>query len=240
MKQAYRINISVINTLSQEVTESEIETYWKQKSEYYKKQIQPFVIPKDGVLNGDTLKDEYFPIFQNNGKPFDIFISHSHDNNEKAILLALWIEKTHHNLKCFVDSFAWTSADQLLKEIDNKYCSKKHNRTYDYNKRNFTTSHVHAILSMSLLDIIVASKFCIFIESKESITLSNDFKKKTLSPWLYEEIRYMKLLQSFKQKKQLNENVIEKSFKCAYDISAIQAFPSLDKNMLETIGSTII
>lgn len=64
----------------------------------------------------------------------------------------------------------------------------------DYAKRNFTTSHIHALLSMSLLKVISESSYCIFIESTESLNLAKLGKKKTFSPWLYEEIEYMKTL----------------------------------------------
>lgn len=236
---AYRTNTSVIDELSSEVTQEEIEKFLKKKS-VFKKVIRPFVIPKDGIVKGDTLKEQYFPIFQNQGKSYDIFISHSHNNEEEAVILATWIEKNYPNQTCFVDSFAWGSADQLLKEIDNKYCWKKHSKTYDYQKRNFTTSHVHAILSMSLLDIIRSSKICIFIESKESISLTNGLRKKTFSPWLYEEIRFMKLLQPIKQKILFSEGAtIEKSFKCAYDVSVIEAFPFLSRKELECFKNEI-
>lgn len=229
---AYRTDTSVIDELSSEVTQREIEIFRKKKSGF-KKVIRPFVIPKNGIVKGDTLKEQYFPIFQNQGKPYDIFISHSHNNEKEAVVLATWIEKKYPNQTCFIDSFAWGSADQLLKEIDNKYCWKKHSKTYDYQKRNFTTSHVHAILSMSLLDIIQSSKICIFIESNESISLTNGLRKKTFSPWLYEEIRFMKLLQPIKRQILCSEgSTIEKSFKCAYDASAIDMFPSLNRDEL--------
>lgn len=235
MKYAYRINKDVIDELLEEVSFEEIKVFCNKKK-VYKKILRPFVIPEDGIVKGDTLSEQYFPIFQNEGEPYDIFISHSHLNKDEAVLLATWIEKRHQNLTCFVDSFAWGSADQLLREIDNKYCWRKHTKTYDYNKRNFTTSHVHAILSMSLLDIIRSSKYCIFIESEESISLTNGLKKKTFSPWLYEEIRFMKLLQPTRQMRQCSEGVtMGETFRCAYDVSALEAFPFLDRDKLERL-----
>lgn len=127
-----------------------------------------------------------------------------------------------------------------MKEIDDKYCWKKHSKTYDYNKRNFTTFHVHAILSMSLLDIIRESKFCIFIESQESVSLSHGLRKKTFSPWLYEEIGFMKLLQPERKTILCSEGAaIGKAFKCAYDVSALEAFPFLDCNYLAEVINEI-
>ncbi len=240
MNLAYRTDKSIVESLAKEVSAQEIKSYVACKMEY-KDVIRSFVLPADGIVKGDALKDDYFPTFQKGGKPYDIFISHSHNNESDAKLLAAWIEKRFPGMSCFVDSFAWGSADQLLKEIDDKYCLQRHKKTYYYKKRNFTTSHVHAILSMSLLDIINSSKYCIFIESKESISLSNGLTKKTFSPWLYEEIRFMKLLQPRRKVKLFSENAnLQKTFWCEYDVSALASFPFLDKKGLELLGSEML
>ena len=193
MDVAFRTNTTVINKLAGMVSENDVKAIELQRHPF-KKKMRTLVIPTDGIIKGDTLKDTYFPSDLFEGSNYDVFISHSHNNEEEAHLLAAWLKK-YKNLSCFVDSFAWGSADQLLKEIDDKYSYRKHSKTYDYKKRNFTTSHVHAILSMALLDTILRSKYCIFIESTESVPLNSGLKKKTLSPWLYEEIKYMQLLQ---------------------------------------------
>lgn len=240
MDLAYRTNKTVVESLANEINAQEVRTYKACKTEY-KNMIRPFVLPIEGIVKGDALKDDYFPIFQKGGKPYDIFISHSHNNESEAILLAAWVEKRFPGMKCFVDSYAWGSADQLLKEIDDKYCLRHHKKTYDYKKRNFTTSHVHAILSMSLLDIIDSSKYCIFIESRESISLSNGLTKKTFSPWLYEEISFMKLLQPRRRVKLYSEAVdSKKTFRCEYDVSALASFPFLDKDGLELLGTKVL
>lgn len=205
MNIAFRTDITVINQLAGMVGDDDLKVIFATKVKF-KKKISPLVIPTDGIIKGDTLKDTYFPSGLFDGTDYDVFISHSHNNEEEAHLLAAWLKK-YKKLSCFVDSFAWGSADQLLKEIDDKYCYRKHKKTYDYNKRNFTTSHVHAILSMALLDTIQRSKYCIFIESSESVPLTSGLKKKTLSPWLYEEIKYMQLLQPKRETKMFSEGL---------------------------------
>lgn len=240
MNIAYRTDKSVVESLAKEVGAQKIKSYEARKMEY-KNEIRPFVLPADGIVKGNALKDDYFPTFQKDGKPYDIFISHSHDNESEAIFLAAWLENRFPKKTCFVDSFAWGSADQLLREIDNKYCWQQHKKTYNYKKRNFTTSHVHAILSMSLLDIINSSKYCIFIESKESISLNNGLTKKTFSPWLYEEIRFMKLLQPRRNVKLFSENSnLQKTFRCEYDVSALASFPFLDKKGQELLDAEML
>lgn len=228
MDIAFRTITTVINQLACMVSENDVQAIALQKIPF-KKKMRTLVIPSDGIIKGDTLKDTYFPSGLFDGSNYDVFISHSHNNEEEAHLLAAWLKK-YKKLSCFVDSFAWGSADQLLKEIDDKYCYRKHSKTYDYKKRNFTTSHVHAILSMALLDTILRSKYCIFIESTESVPLNSGLKKKTLSPWLYEEIKYMQLLQPKRETKMFSEG-LEKAIadcKIAYDVTDISEFPFLD------------
>lgn len=230
MDIAFRTNTAVINQLASMVSDNDVKDIVSQRLPF-KNKIRSLVIPTDGIIEGDTLKDTYFPSDLFEGSNYDIFISHSHNNEEEAHLLAAWLKK-YKNLSCFVDSFAWGSADQLLKEIDDKYCYRKHSKTYDYKKRNFTTSHVHAILSMALLDTILRSKYCIFIESTESVPLNSGLKKKTLSPWLYEEIKYMQLLQPKRESKMFSEG-LEKAIadcKIAYDVTDISQFPFLNYN----------
>lgn len=230
MDIAFRTNTTVINQLACMVSENDVQAIALQRIPF-KKKMRTLVIPSDGIIKGDTLKDTYFPSGLFDGSNYDVFISHSHNNEEEAHLLAAWLKK-YKKLSCFVDSFAWGSADQLLKEIDDKYCYRKHSKTYDYKKRNFTTSHVHAILSMALLDTILRSKYCIFIESTESVPLNSGLKKKTLSPWLYEEIKYMQLLQPKRETKMFSEGLQKAIVDCkiAYDVTDISQFPFLDYN----------
>lgn len=235
MEFAFRTDTKSIREVASILTDEDIKTLTNKKTQI-KKNIRPYVIPSKGVINGDTLQDLYFPSSMLDGQSYDVFISHSHNNETEAKMLAVWLEK-HRGLSCFVDSFVWGSADQLLKEIDNKCCVKKWDKngnSYYYNKRNFTTSHVHAILSMALLESIQKAKYCIFIESKESVHLNNKIKKETLSPWLYEEIKFMKLFQPQRETKLFSE-MMEKAVvdcKIAYDVTDISEFPFLDSYKL--------
>lgn len=244
MDYAFRTNTSVIGQLAGMVTEDEIKNFVAKKQQF-KKTIKRAVVPASGIIKGDTLKDAYFPSTLFDDSNYDVFISHSHNNEPEAHLLATWLEK-FRGFTCFVDSFAWGSADQLLKEIDDKYCIKQRNRngnSYYYNKRNFTTSHVHAILSMALLDTIKRSKYCIFIESAESVPLTSRLKKETLSPWLYEEIKFMQLLQPRREVIMFSEG-LEKAItdcKIAHDITdELSEFPFLDYNALANFSKSLL
>lgn len=155
-------------------------------SDVYAK-LDKIINGQDGVVDGTLLQNFWFPT---QAAEYDVFISHSHNDLDDAVNLASWLEK-RCGLRCFIDHFVWNSADDLLKRIDNAYTWEPERNVYDYNKRNFSTSHVHAMLSMAILDIIDRSECCFFIESDESISLEG-IKTKTLSPWIYEELTYMK------------------------------------------------
>ena len=76
-----------------------------------------------------------------------------------------------------MDEVIWGSADGLLKAIDNQFC-KKGDGTYDYNKRNLTTSHVHAMLTTAILNSIDKSETVIFMNTDNPVPkLRVSFKK---------------------------------------------------------------
>ena len=148
---------------------------------------------KDDVLDGSALQNYAFPTGKDG--TYHVFISHSHDDLEVALLLATYF-KRYFDLNVFLDSYAWKSADGLLLKIDNEFC-KQDKGYYNYHRRNFSTAHIHAMLSMAIMDIINKTECCIFIESNHSIklsALSNANSAKTLSPWIYEEYAMMKTL----------------------------------------------
>ena len=99
------------------------------------------------------------------------------------------------NLKVFIDCLVWGSADRLLKEIDNIYCQRGKGH-YSYKARNFSTSHVHSMLTTSIMEIMDKSEAIFFINTNNSIyNLDDSFQKDyTLSPWIYEELMLSKLL----------------------------------------------
>jgi len=232
MELAFRTNIEAIACLKKEISSIKIDSF-SLKKKGFKKTIRPLIKPVNSILNGSTIKDTYFPATTLNGNKYGFFISHSHNNEDSALVLAAWLEY-YYNCSCFVDSIVWKSADELLKEIDDIYCYKKHSKTYDYRKRNFTTSHVHAILSMALLDTIISSKYCIFIESEESISLENGLRKKTFSPWLYEEIKHMNLFQPKNYTKHF-ANSLNEGLKMKFDADELEKFPFLDTDNLKKL-----
>lgn len=144
------------------ISDQEIENYENElknlKSILKSKVNDTVVLPreKDGKIDGSKLIDDWFPRHKS-----DVFISHSHNDTRTAKRLAVWLNK-NFGLTVFIDSIVWGSANELLKGIDNVYSvleRKNGNTTYNYDTRNYTTSHVHMMLSTALNDIIDQTVF---------------------------------------------------------------------------------
>lgn len=162
--------------------------------------------PESGIIDGNTLKELIFPTGARPHFPnFDVFISHSHNDEEPAEHLAD-ILRSEYEKTPFLDKYVWSSADELLRNIDNAYCKRENSRNYVYEKRNFSTSHVHTMLSMAIMEMIAKCKSFIFIESSESLDYNQlkDYGETTLSPWLYQGLQYVRML-STAIRRSLNE-----------------------------------
>lgn len=143
----------------------------------------------NGVINGEQLAGVWFPIVKR-----DVFISHSHNDEDLALTIA-GILNEKFGLSVFIDSTIWGSADVLLRAIDDEYC-KQEDGTYNYTKRNFSTSHVHAMLTTAIMQAMDQTEAIFFLNTSNSVyKLENGFSKEhTLSPWIYEEVMCAKLL----------------------------------------------
>jgi len=146
-------------------------------------------IDENGVVAGEEFIKSWFPIDN-----YDVFLSYSHDDEELALLFAGFL-KYQFGLKVFIDELFWGSADKLLRKFDDTYC-KKETGNYDYNKCNFTTAHVHAMLSTAIAKTINNSEIVIFLNSERSTYKIKDEveKDRTLSPWIYEEIFFTSVI----------------------------------------------
>ena len=194
-------------------------------------------ITEDGVINGSDLKEHWFSISDK-----DIFISHSHKDINRVKAFAGWIYETF-GLEAFIDSCSWGYCDELLNKIDKKYCYKPKTNTYDYNMRNYTTSHVHMMLSTALSEMMDKTECVIFFNTPNSINMSDELKKvnkkeKTVSPWIYHELSMTTLLRESKpdRNKAILEHYDQRSndFKVEYDVSKLLAGLTVltDNNLL--------
>jgi hypothetical protein len=187
----------------------------------------------DGSLNASLMTANWFPVTN-----ADIFISHSHKNIEHVITFAGWLFQTF-KLTSFIDSCIWGYADDLLKLIDKKYCKNDGSSTYNYRLRNFSTSHVHMMLTTALTGMIDSTECLFFFNTPESICPS-DVVNETLSPWIYSEISMSRLIRKRKlsEHRGLRRVIAESDFSKAqarlevkYDVPLAHLYP-LDSGKL--------
>lgn len=135
----------------------------------------------DGILDGSMIQSDWFPQVNS-----DIFLSHSHRDKKLAITLAGLLFH-HFKIKTFIDSCVWGYADKLIEMIDDKFGVT--NGSYA------SASHVHMMLSTALFMMIDKTECWFFLNSPNSISVS-DIVNKTQSPWIYSEIALTKLIRT--------------------------------------------
>lgn len=141
----------------------------------------------NGVLDGAKMQEDWFPSINAH-----VFISHSHNDRDLAITFAGFLKKEFQIIS-FIDSCIWGYANDLLKLLDNKYCKIEGKNSYQYDLRNYSTSHVHMMLSTALTKMIDKTECLFFINTPNSI-LASEIEEKTLSPWIYSEIETSKMI----------------------------------------------
>lgn len=147
------------------------------------------------VLKAEDIIKEWFPEIE-----ADIFLSHSHQDEELVISLAGWL-KEKFGLVSFIDSTVWGYADKLLKEIDMEYCVLPSGR-FDYKKRNYSTAHVHMMLSSALACMMDKCECLFFVNTPQSFFPEKEMQEgKTLSPWIFFEISTSKIIRRIVRRK---------------------------------------
>ena len=141
----------------------------------------------DTVLDGKLIQEDWFPTVNTH-----VFISHSHKDIQLAKALAGWLLE-RFGINSFIDSCIWRHADNLLKILDKKYCWDAKKKSYDYKKRNLSTSHVHMML-MTALNKMIDKSECIFFLNTPNSNIGKGIYSSTLSPWIYGEIEASRLI----------------------------------------------
>lgn len=165
------------------------------------KSLKDFIF-SDNSLDGTSVQETWFPKIE-----ADVFLSHAHVNEATAIALAGWLYK-ELGLVTFIDSCVWGYSAELLRLIDNKYCFQPTNSTYNYHRRNFSTSHVHMMLSSALSMMIDKTECIFFLNTPDSVKPIEGIQK-TESPWIYSEIVTTQLVREREPKRfeMLNESL---------------------------------
>ncbi len=171
----------------------------------------------DGTIDGTSLQNAWFP---HNQIKFDVFLSHSHADKELAIQVSGWLN-VQFGINTFIDSCLWGYANNLLKEIDEEHCKKITTGNYDYEKRNYSTSHVHMMLSIALSKVIDNTECVMFLNTPNSVSWIKEFDVTTISPWIYHELAMTTMIKRTpleQYREALFENV-EKKMKITYDVT---------------------
>jgi len=158
--------------------------------------LAPFI--KGEIVDGTKLADHWFPQVE-----ADVFISHSHSDREEASKCAGWL-KSEFGLRPFIDSCVWGHGDALLRMIDDAYCVNPGGETYNYEKRNGSTGHVHMMLATALGSMIDAAECVFFIKTQNSIT-SAEAVSKTKSPWLFFELATIRTVRRKKPSRRMRD-----------------------------------
>lgn len=216
--------------------------YGKDLYENFKKAIRPSLesyIINNGILDAEEIQKDWFPEVNAH-----IFISHSHKDESLAIALAGWL-LNKFGLKAFIDSCVWGYANDLLKILDNRYCQNNKPNSYDYDKRNYSTSHVHMLLMTALNKMIDKTECVFFLNTENSVFIVSEIKNRTLSPWIYGEIETTRIIEKHRPNretiKMLNESgvLLEKaadsSLKIAYPMNMIHLY-NLTPEILQQWG----
>lgn len=181
------------NNFFKDISEKDIENYISKMEKLEEELIKQFEnrgslpLLENNSIDGTSVINKWFPNYD-----ADIFLSHSHNDINLALKTACWLEKSF-GLNVFIDSLLWGSIDDLLLKIDKRYTYNTETNTYNYKLRNFTTGHVHMMLSTALNDMIDSTECIIFLNTPQSIELSK-VGESTYSPWIYSEIKAANIL----------------------------------------------
>lgn len=172
--------------------------------------LDSFSILKKGTLDGNEIIKEWFP----NNIKYHIFLSHSHKDEDLALKIA-YLLKERHKLKVFVDSDIWGNSIELLKRINYKYCiveKDKDKTLYDYDKCNYSASHVYLMLMNSLNIMIDRCEALFFLNTPNSILLEDNLDldnlndlDRTLSPWIFSELQTSEIIRKKVPKRLLSK-----------------------------------
>ncbi|NUF39463.1 toll/interleukin-1 receptor domain-containing protein, partial [Acinetobacter lactucae] len=167
------------------ISARDIELYKSNKKEVLD-DLKNYLLNDGNSLDGDEIQKHLFP-----EENIDIFLSHSHGDEDKVIKLAILLERK--GLKVFVDSCVWGNAFDLLKVIDKKYCLNTNGSAYNYDKRNYSTSHVYMMLNTALHKMIDNCEVFLFLGTPNSVSVKDGIKNEESlkSPWIFSELAFI-------------------------------------------------
>lgn len=146
------------------------------------------------VLSGNDIESNWFPKLVNH-----VFISHSHQDEDLALALAGAL-KYWMGLDAFVDSSVWGYYADLQELIYQKVTSLR-GEVYGAQRtelENSIVSHVHCMLTKSLVQMMDQCECLIFLNTPSSIGIRDvrGTHQETYSPWIYTEVEVSRFLRT--------------------------------------------
>ena len=152
--------------------------------------IHKHVLDATGTINGNEIENLWFP--KNELPKFQVFLSHSHNDEGLAVTIAEILQKRLH-INVFIDSLVWGFRDDL---IDLLYENIRPNKSLE-SKENYRLicAHVDCMLTKSLIEMMDSCECLIFLNTPTSVSAEGSVKK-THSPWIYAELEASRFLRS--------------------------------------------
>jgi hypothetical protein len=151
-------------------------------------EIKKFMLKDEkNILDHSSFVKNWFP-----KTGCHIFLSHSHGDIEIVTLIAN-VLYSKYGIKSFIDSYFWKNVNSAIIEIDEKH-NKIRTDLYDYKGSMQTCSNFYMILSNALSESIHESDSFFFICTNYNKGSSDQYRKKTFSPWIYSELKISSLL----------------------------------------------
>lgn len=211
-------------------------TYISQRKSKCEENLKNYVL--NGVTDGTKLADDWFPQID-----ADIFISHSHKDEDLALALAGWLYNKFE-LKCFIDSCVWGYIDDLLEMINKEYSERRPDKeggyVYNHKKCNIAASHVNMMLCMALQKMIDKTEAVFVVNTENSIMKYGDvYETATFSPWIYSEIVCTQIVRNKELSKYRSQKIIKYAMDSTTEINSMyQSAYNISLDHLKDIKTT--
>ena len=188
MFKAFQLDFSTFDIPTLQAYLADGKALYNQHKVQVQKSLSYYLDP-DGRLDGSKIEEDWFP---QKDYHFDLFLSHSHKDEEKMIAFTGFLKK-ELELNSFIDSQLWGYCGDLQLKVDKKCCKyDEEKKTWDYKDRNVSTSYVNNMLMVALTKMMDSTE-CFFFAQTAASTLKSQATQ-TLSPWIYSELSISKML----------------------------------------------
>ena len=161
MYKAFQLDFSTFDVKTLQTYLTVGKQLYNQQKALVQKSLSSYLDP-DGLLDGSKIEEDWFP---QKDFSFDVFLSHSHKDEELMIALGGYLDK-ELGLKCFIDSQLWGYSEELQPKIDKACCRfNEVKKTWNYNDRNVSTSYVHNMLMVALTKMMDSTECFFFAQN---------------------------------------------------------------------------